>query len=296
MKKKNKFSFNVDSVFNVVNVTIMIILLAIFIWPLWFVVIASFSDPNAVWMGEVVLWPKGINFSAYEAVLEYTPIWKGYLNSLIYTAAGTCISVFMTILCAYPLSRKDFAGRKVLMLFCVFTMYFGGGLVPAYILNSKLGLVDTVWVLLIPGCLSVYNMLIVRNYMMNSLPAGLYDAAEIDGANAGQYLFKVALPLSTPVLAVVALYYGVGLWNDYFVAMIYLNNPDMYPLQLVLKGLLMSTEAQSLTSSTDFLEKMQRAELMKYATIIVAVVPVLLVYPKIQKYFQKGIMIGSMKG
>ncbi len=293
---KKKFTFNVDSVFNVVNVTIMIILLAIFIWPLWFVIIASFSDPNAVWLGEVVLWPKGFNVSAYEAILNYAPIWTGYRNSLFYTVAGTCLSVLMTVLCAYPLSRKDLAGRRVLMFFCVFTMYFGGGMVPAYILNTQLGLVDTVWVLLIPGCLSVYNMLIVRNYMMNSLPAGLYDAAEIDGANAGQYLFKIALPLSTPVLAVVALYYGVGLWNDYYNAMVYINKPSLFPLQLVLKNLLMSTEAQSLTNTTDFLEKMQQAEKMKYATIIVAVVPVLLVYPKIQKYFQKGIMIGSMKG
>lgn len=290
-----------DKIFDIINVIVMIILLVIFVWPLWFIVIASVSNPNEVWNGNVLLWPKGFTTAAYEAVIEYKSIWIGYRNTIFYTVVGTMINLVMTICAAYPLSRKDFMPRNFFMFMFMLTMYFGGGLIPTYLIVNKLGMINTVWAMMIPGACSIYNVIITRTYFINSIPGSLKDAAELDGANSLQYLVKVVLPLSKPIIAVIALYYAVGHWNDYFTALIYINKTGLMPLQSFLRDLLMSNKL-TMGNSMGGLDaataeaKMQLSQTLKYSAIIVSTVPVLCIYPFIQKYFVKGVMIGSVKG
>ena len=290
-----------DKIFDIINVIVMIILLVIFVWPLWFIVIASVSNPNEVWNGNVLLWPKGFTMAAYEAVIEYKSIWIGYRNTIFYTVVGTMINLVMTVCAAYPLSRKDFMPRNFFMFMFMLTMYFGGGLIPTYLIVNKLGMINTVWAMMIPGARSIYNVIITRTYFINSIPGSLKDAAELDGANSFQYLVKVVLPLSKPIIAVIALYYAVGHWNDYFTALIYINKTGLMPLQSFLRDLLMSNKL-TMGNSMGGLDaataeaKMQLSQTLKYSAIIVSTVPVLCIYPFIQKYFVKGVMIGSVKG
>ena len=289
-----------DKIFDIVNLLVMIILLFIFVWPLWFVVIASFSDPNQVWMGKVVLWPKGITLVSYEELLHYKRIWSGYANTIFYTVVGTLVNLVMTVCGAYPLSRKDFMPRHVVMIMLMITMYFSGGLIPTYLVVSKLGLVNTRWAMIIPGAMSVYNMIVTRTYFMNSIPSSLQEAATLDGASSFQYLIRVVLPLSKPILAVIGLYYAVGHWNDFYSALIYIYDDSMLPLQSFLRDILMSTKLTlNNMSGVDMATaavKAQLAQTLKYSVIIVSTVPVLCIYPFIQKYFVKGVMIGSVKG
>lgn len=305
MKRKNsenrqiKRSYS-DKIFDIVNLLVMVILLVIFVWPLWFVVIASFSNPNQVWMGEVVLWPKGFTLISYETLLEYERIWVGYRNTLFYTVVGTLVNLVMTVCGAYPLSRKDFLPRHFFMFLFMLTMYFGGGLIPTYLVVSGLGLVDTRWAMIIPGAVSIYNIIITRTYFMNSIPASLQEAATLDGANSFQYLMRVVLPLSKPIIAVIALYYAVGHWNDFYTALIYINKQEYMPLQSFLRDILMSNkmtlnDMQGLDAAAAE-ARMRLAQTLKYSVIIVSTVPVLCIYPFIQKYFVKGVMIGSVKG
>lgn len=303
--KRNKSGFKKsynDKIFDIVNILIMCVLLIIFIWPLWFVVIASLSEPNEVWLGNVILWPKGFTLVAYEALKDYGDIWIGYRNTLFYTVVGTAVNMIMTVFAAYPLSRKDFMPRNVLMVFFMITMYFSGGLIPTYLVVNKLHLTNTVWAMIIPGAVSFYNVIVTRTYFINSIPTSLQEAAELDGANTFQLMLKVIIPLSKPILAVIGLYYAVGHWNDFYTALIYINNRDYLPLQSFLRDLLMSsklsisgTNAAGLDAAT--LEaKRQLSQTLKYSVIIVSTVPVLCIYPFIQKYFVKGVMIGSVKG
>lgn len=292
-----------DMIFDAVNITVMILLLFIFIWPLWFVVISSFSDPYEVWIGNVLLWFKGFTLKGYEQLVQYEPIWIGYRNNVLYTVLGSIIQMVMTVLCAYPLSRKDWLPRRFFMKYCLITMYFGGGLIPTYLIIKKLHMTNTIWVMMIPCALSFYNALIVRSYMMNSIPHELQEAAELDGANPMQYLIKVVLPLSKPVLAVVWLYYAVGHWNDYYTALVYISDRNLIPLQTALREVLMSATsiADMLhNGSSDLAMKMQeRQELamsLKYTSIIAGIVPMMVAYPFVQKYFVKGVMVGAIKG
>lgn len=289
-----------DKVFDVVNLLVMIILLFIFVWPLWFVVIASFSDPNQVWMGKVVLWPKGVTLVSYEELLQYKRIWTGYANTIFYTVVGTLVNLVMTVCGAYPLSRKDFMPRHFVMILLMITMYFSGGLIPTYLVVSRLGLVNTRWAMIIPGAMSVYNMIVMRTYFMNSIPSSLQEAATLDGASSFQYLVRVVLPLSKPILAVIGLYYAVGHWNDFYSALIYIYDDSMLPLQSFLRDILMSTKLtlnnMSGMDMATAAAKAQLAQTLKYSVIIVSTVPVLCIYPFIQKYFVKGVMIGSVKG
>ena len=289
-----------DKIFDIVNLLVMLVLLVIFVWPLWFVVIASFSNPNEVWMGNVVLWPKGFTLVSYETLLEYKRIWVGYGNTLFYTVVGTLVNLVMTVCGAYPLSRKDFIPRHFFMFLFMLTMYFGGGLIPTYLVVSGLGLVDTRWAMIIPGAVSIYNINITRTYFMNSIPPSLQEAATLDGANSFQYLMRVVLPLSKPIMAVIGLYYAVGHWNDFYTALIYLYKEDLMPLQSFLRDMLMSTKMtlnnlSGLDTATVEL-KTHLAQTLKYSVIIVSTVPVLCIYPFIQKYFVKGVMVGSVKG
>lgn len=299
--KNKKKKINSDQVFDAVNLLIMILLFVIFIWPLWFVIIASFSDPYAVWRGSVVLWPQGFSLESYREILKYKEIWLGYRNTLFYTVAGTLINMAMTICMAYPLSRRKFMPKNIIMLLCMITMYFSGGLIPNYLVVKKLHLVDTIWAMMIPGCLSVYNMIIMRSYFVNSIPQTLEEAAVLDGANPVQYLFRVVLPLSKSVLAVIALYYVVAHWNDFFNALIYINNRNLLPLQTFLRNLLVTNTVGNVsqTQSLDpeaLQKKIYLAQTIKYSAIIVSTIPVLCIYPFLQKYFVKGIMIGAIKG
>ena len=289
-----------DKVFDIVNVAAMLVLLFIFGWPLWFVVIASFSDPNEVWNGNVLLIPKGFTLAAYQELLNYRSIWRGFANTFFYTCAGTAINMVITVCAAYPLSRKDFRAGKFFMFMFMLTMYFGGGLIPTYLVVNKLNLIDTPWAMMIPNACSIFNVIIMRSYFINSIPASLEEAAELDGANELQCLLKVILPLSKPILAVIALYYAVGHWNDFYSALLYINNKDLMPLQSVLRNLLLTTQlnATNLQSldAAGAEAKMRLSQTLKYSVIIASTVPVLCIYPFIQKYFVKGVMIGSVKG
>lgn len=288
-----------DTVFDVINIIIMVILLIIFLWPLLFVVSASFSNPSAVWNGDMWLIPVGFNVDCYKEILGYKSIWIGYANTILYTVLGTVINLIMTVCAAYPLSRKDFVPRNFFMGMFVFTMYFGGGLIPSYLVVQKLGMLNTIWAMVIPGAVSIFNVIITRTYFQSSIPELLQEAAELDGANSGQFLLYVVLPLSTPILAVMALYYGVGHWNSYFDALIYLQDTNKYPLQMFLRDILIQNKVDLDMMGLDASQaeaKQQLAQTIKYGVMIVASVPVLCFYPFVQKYFVKGVMIGAIKG
>lgn len=303
-KKRNKIKNSLgDQIFDISNILINCILLIIFVWPLWFILIASVSDPYEVMNGNVILWIKGFQLNGFKELAKYEPIWIGYRNTILYTVVGTAINMVMTVLCAYPLSCKDWIARNAGLKLCLITMYFGGGLIPTYLVVKGLGLVNTIWAMMIPSALSFYNALIVRNYFSNSIPKELFESAKLDGAGHGTYLLKIVLPLSKPVLAVVALYYAVGHWNDYYNALIYISDKNLVPLQTVLKDVLSSAQtlARDLTamSSTEMMSMREKTELamsLKYTTIIASIIPMLLVYPLVQKHFVKGVMVGAIKG
>lgn len=265
--------------------------------PLSYVVIASFMDPN-------VLNNKGISFNfsdwtldAYKRVLENSMIWRGFANSVFYSAAFTVISVLVTLLAAYPMSKKDLVGRNVFNVLFVVTMFFGGGLIPTFILVNQLQLVNTVWAILLPGAFNVWNMILARTYYQ-SLPTELREASQLDGASEVQHFFKIMMPVCKPIIAVLALWTFVGMWNSYFDAMIYLNDVDLQPLQLVLRSILVQNTPQPgmIADIQSTAEMSKVAELLKYATIVVSSLPLLIMYPFFQKYFEQGVMVGSVKG
>ena len=287
-----------DKVFDVVNVTLMVVLAAIFLWPLIFVLSASFSDPAAVTLGKVWLFPKGFTLEGYKAIFEYKNIWIGYKNTLIYTVLGTCINLVMTICAAYPLSRKDFRPGKLLSTMFMFTMFFSGGLIPSYMVVVNLGIYDTIWAMVLPSAVHFLYIIIMRTYFQTNIPQALFEAAELDGANTAQVLFRIVLPLSGPILAVMALYYGVGKWNSYFDALVYMGTQTKYPLQLFLREILINNQIDLNMAGLDIAAaeaKLQLALIIKYGVIVVASLPVLCAYPFVQKYFVKGIMIGAVK-
>ncbi len=305
MKKRRTAIRNTrsDNIFDTVNIVVMVILLFVFVWPLWFVVISSFSNPYEVWKGNVLIWFKGFTLKGYEQLFSYDPIWIGYRNTIFYTVLGSVINMIMTVLCAYPLSRRDWMPRKFFLTFCLITMYFGGGLIPTYLVVKNLGITNTVWAMMIPSALSFYNALIVRSYFLNSIPHELQEASDMDGANPMQFLLSVVLPLSKPVLAVVWLYYAVGHWNDYYSALIYISNRKLIPLQTALREVLVSAAsiADMLRSGNSDLamqmqEKQELAMSLKYTSIIAGIIPMMIAYPFVQKYFVKGVMVGAIKG
>ncbi|MEI2396683.1 carbohydrate ABC transporter permease [Paenibacillus sp. FSL R10-2199] len=283
--------------FDVIVYLLAAIIIILVLYPLLFVVSASFSDPARVLNGEVWLLPKGVTLEAYSNILHNDKIWTGYRNTLIYTVVGTSVNIMMTLLAAYPLSRPDLPGRKLLMLIVTLTMFFSGGLIPSYLLVKNLGMVDTMWALIIPGAISTYNLIVMRTYFESSIPWELQEAAHIDGCSNWRLLITIILPLSKPIIAVMVLFYAVGHWNSFFNALIYIRSEDRYPLQLVLREILMISQAASVDGGNVGLEdKILLSESIKYAVIIVSSLPVLLMYPFVQKHFVKGVMIGSIKG
>ena len=298
--KKSKFRqmSTGDRVFTIVNYSLLMLVLIIELYPLVYVVAASFSDPQAVVSGKVFLFPVNPTLKGYAAVFKNKKILTGFSNSIFYLIVGTVLNLVMTMLCAYPLSRKEFRARGFLSMFFVFTMYFSGGMVPAYILVNKLGTINTRWSMIIPMAMSTYNMIICRTYIVNSIPDELYEASQMDGCTPFRYMLSVVVPLSKPILAVLTLYYGVVRWNDYFNAMLYLYKDNLQPLTIVMKEILIMSQVD-MTQVTDAsaVSKLQgMSELLKYSTIVVASLPVMLLYPLIQKHLVKGVMIGAVKG
>ncbi|HJC22538.1 MAG TPA: carbohydrate ABC transporter permease [Candidatus Eisenbergiella merdavium] len=297
MKDSLKNRLKSDAVFDmIVNFLGGVIVLIVLI-PLIFVLAASFSDPDLVIRGEVLLWPKGFTLEAYKMVFENEDIWKGFINSCFYTGVGTLISIILTIMAAYPLSRKGLEGRRIFMLLILFTMYFSGGMIPTYLLVKNLGLYDTRWALLIPAALSTYNLIVAKTFFENSIPEELYESARLDGCGNLQMLLKIVLPLSKAILAVLVLYYAVEIWNAYFDALIYIRNADLHPLQIVLRNILLLGQTEQMgTNDVGMAEKVKMAEAVKYSAIVISSVPMLLIYPFVQKHFVKGVMIGAVKG
>jgi len=294
-RKAMRFS---DKVFYSIVTLILTVFFILVLYPCIYVVSASFSSGDAVNSGKVFLWPVDFSLLGYKTVFSNRNIWIGYRNSLFYTVVGTMINIVLTMFCGYAMSRTDMPGRKFFSIFFVFTMYFGGGMIPSYILNRHLGIINTFWVMVIPGAMSVYNMIIVKTFIMSNIPKELLEASQMDGCSDNKYFYRVVLPLSKAVMAVMVLYYGVGHWNSYFNALIYLRDREKYPLTIFLRQLLILNQLDNTTvTDPEALMIMQRqAAIMKYALIIVALIPVMLIYPFVQKYFIKGVMIGSIKG
>ena len=285
-----------DYVFLAADWLILILFFLILAYPLLYVIASSFS---AMQITTLSLIPKRFSLEGYRAVIEYKYIWIGYVNSLLYMALGTAIALVVTICCAYPLSRPDFKAGKLLMGLCLFTMYFSGGIIPTFLWIRDLHMLDTIWAIVLPTSLSVYNMIVMRTYFATSIPGDLREAAQLDGCGDFRFLYSIVLPLSGPILAVIALYYAVALWNGYFNAMLYLRTKTKLPLTMFLRDILVLNQMTGLDAGLD-MEQMARAEeraqIMKYSLIIVGSLPMMLIYPFVQKYFVKGVMIGAVKG
>lgn len=299
VKRKTRLRHSVsDNIFNGILLVILGFFLILVAYPLIFVVAASFSSGNAVTSGKVFLWPVNFTLTGYEIVFSNAAVWRGYANTVFYTLTGTALNLVLTIMVAYPLSRRTFQGRRFFSILYMIPMFVGGGMIPTYVLMSKLGLVNSRWIMILSGAVSIYNMVLMRTFFKNSIPDELLESAKIDGISDLGYLLKIVIPLSKAIISVIVLYYMVGHWNSYMTPLIYLQDPDKKPLQLILREILNASKVD-LTQITDpaVIEKMAgMADVMKYALIVVSTVPMLILYPFIQKFFTKGVMIGSLKG
>ena len=299
-------TLNENKIFDFINGLFLLVFTGIIAYPLYFVLIASVSSPEAVNIGGVWLLPKDINFTGYVFVFRDEALWRGYSVTVLLTVLGTLINLMLTFTGAYALSKSQLPGMRAIMFFITFTMFFSGGLIPTYLLVSDLKLRNTIWALILPNAISVYNLILVRTYYIKSIPKEMTEAAKMDGCSEFQTLRSVVLPLCTPIIATMALFYGVGHWNQFFEALIYINDMSKYPLQLVLRNILLAgnTAMTNMIASGGGTEQeieyakalMQRAEILKYAVIIVSSLPILILYPFLQRYFVKGIMAGSLKG
>lgn len=297
MKRKlHKASWG-DRSFDIVNMCLMLFVLVATIYPVIIILSSSFSSAEALMEGKVRFLPVEFTFDGYKAVFQNETIWKGLGNSVFYTVVGTIVSLLVTVLAAYPLSRSDFRPQKVLSLLFAFTMWFSGGLIPTYLLIRDLGMINSRLALIIPTALNVWNMIIVRTYFQTNVAGEMLEAAKIDGCNDFKYLFKIAIPLSKPVISVVALYYAVAQWNVFTQAYIYIQDPDLFPIQVVLRDILLLSQTQELAGDvTSGTNARLISELLKYAVVVVASIPMIIIYPFVQKHFVKGIMLGGVKG
>ena len=283
-------------IFDVFNVLLMFLFLCITLYPFWYIIVVSLSDGKDVLAGRVVLWPVNFTLDTYKVVLRDSSIVTGFRNTVFYTILGTTINLICTSLCAYPLSRPDLKGKKQIMGFIVFTMFFSGGMIPGYLVMNQMHLIDTVWAMVLPGAISTYNMIVMRTFFMG-IPEALHESAALDGANEWQTLVKIVLPLSKPIMATMLLFYAVGHWNSYMNALLYLNTKDLFPLQSILRNMVVDgqlSEAQTQVGGGSSFTVVETT--MKYATIVVSTLPIMMIYPFVQKYFVKGVMIGSLKG
>ena len=297
MKKENKLSS--DKVFEIANCVFLLILVIIVAYPLYYVLVASISDPYEVYAGKNFLLPSKVTFEGYARVFKEKSIAMGYVNSIYYTVLGTLVSVALIITTGYCVSKKTLPFRKAIMIFYVITMYFGGGLIPTYLVVSKTGLLNSVWSLILPGGVAVYNVIVARTYFESSIPEELYEAASIDGSGNMGTFFKIAHPLAKPILAVMVIFTMVAYWNDWFTSLIYMSDKAKYPLQLALRQILIQSQATAtMIGNMDggYAQANRITELIKFASIVVGAVPMLIAYPFVQKYFEKGFMAGAVKG
>ncbi len=297
--KARKKAIRISAADRIYYVIINVLLGAFFVIvlaPLINIVASSFSSSDAVLKGKVMLWPVDFNLEGYRAVFDYRGIWRSYANTIYYTVFGTFINLFMTMIAAYPLARRNLPLKKPIVMMFMFTMLFSGGMIPNYLLIRNLHWINSVWAIVIPGAISVYNMIIARTFIQN-IPTDIEEAARIDGCSDAYYFWRVVLPLSKTVIAVLALYYAVGHWNDYFTPWLYMNKPEKYPLQIILRTILiMNTfDAESMLED-DLIANKALQDLLKYSLIIVSSAPILLIYPFAKKFFLKGVMIGALKG
>ena len=297
MKKFRSYSIN-DKIFYIITGFLLTAFFIIVLYPCIYVVSASFSSGSAVEAGRVILWPVDFSLEGYKAVFHTPSVWIGFRNSLFYTIAGTLINILVTMIAAYGLARPDLPGRNGIMLFFTFTMFFSGGMITGYMLVRSLHILNTIWAMLIPGALGVYNLIIARTFIESNIPTELLEAAQMDGCSDIRFFVSIVLPLSKAVIAVLVLFYGVSHWNSYFNAMIYLNDKELYPLTIYLKEILMASQIDPSTVADPELQNQiaRMAAVIKYALIVVSMIPILILYPFIQKYFVKGVMIGSVKG
>lgn len=288
-----------DKIFRAIAFLILAIIMISIIYPMWFVIVASFSNPIEIYNKPFLLWPSEFSFESYKLVFKDPDFLVGFRNSILYTLVGTTVNVIMNICGAYPLSKKYFKGKNFLMFMFTFTMFFNGGLIPTYLVVDGLGLTDTFWVMIIPSAVGMFNIIIMRTYFQSRIPPELEDAAKVDGCTNFKFLIKIVLPLSLPIIAVIALYYGVGRWNEYFSAMIYINDRQLYPLQLVLREILLqnqTSDMMNIVADSGYSTRMIARMGLKYAVIIVSTVPIFIIYPMVQKFFAKGVMVGAIKG
>ncbi len=296
MNKKNNLTGMSDRTSDIVLVVATALIMLIIAYPLYYVIIASVSDPYDVYAGKTFLLPSKFTLEGYKAVFSNSNLLNGFLNSVKYTIIGTLYSVITVYITAYPLSKKNLPGRKWISIFFIITMYFGGGLIPTYLVVRDTGLLNNMWALFLPGGVGMGNVIIVRNFFENNIPKDMFEAAEIDGADALTTFVRVVVPLSRSIMAVIVVFSMVAFWNDWFTALIYLQK-DQYPFPLVLRGILITTEAMtSMTGGLSYAESNRIAELVKFASMIVAAAPMLIIYPFVQKYFEQGFMAGAVKG
>lgn len=295
--KKVKWSSS-DRVFYAIVTVFLAFMGLIVLYPLIYVLSCSFSTPESVMAGDVVLFPTDFSLEGYKAVFRTNKVLLGFRNSAFYTVVGTIINLFMTVICAYPMSRKDMPGQSPIMMLFTFTMIFGGGMIPNYLLVKDLHMLNTIWALLIPGAIAVYNMIITRTFFQSSIPGELLEASQIDGCSDIKYLTNVVMPLSKSIIAVITLYYAVAHWNAYFNAFMYLSNDKLYPLQIFLRDILIASkvDAEMIVDDMANAPTFGIEYILKYSLIVVATVPMLIIYPFVQKHFVKGVMIGAVKG
>lgn len=286
-----------DLLFDAVNMTLLALLLLAVAYPLLFIVSASISNPVAVNNGEVWLWPQDITLRGYEKIFADRLIWSGYRNTLLYTALGTAINVVVTLLCGYALSRKDLVGRNVFMMLFVFTMFFSGGIIPLFLVVKQMCIMNSIWAMVLPSAMSVISMIIARTFFVSTIPDELLEAAQLDGCSNTQFFGRIVLPLSAPLIAIMVLLYAVEHWNAYFQALIFLTQEEKFPLQLVLRNILIANQLQAdMVVDVDLIsERQMLGEAIKYGVIVVSSLPILLLYPFLQRYFVKGVMLGSIK-
>ncbi|MBQ6706998.1 MAG: carbohydrate ABC transporter permease [Clostridia bacterium] len=297
LKDKRIKSNRVDRIFSIFNYLFAAAFLLIILYPVYFVIIASFSNPYDVAGGRVWLWPVNFTLAGYEAVFKDSEIWIGYRNTILYTVLGTLFGLAVNLPAAYALSRRDLVGQKYIMLFFVFTMFFNGGLIPTYLTIKEFGLLDNFLVMIIPFAVSVYNIIVARTFFSNNISQEMLEAAQIDGCGNVRFFVQIVLPLSKAIIAVIALWTAVGHWNSYFNALIYIQDSDLYPLQLILRNILITNLQQSSAGLTQLSDQaMQTGMIMRYAVVVISTVPIMCVYPFIQKHFNQGVMIGAIKG
>ncbi|MCJ7841679.1 carbohydrate ABC transporter permease [Lederbergia sp. NSJ-179] len=289
-----------DKTFDLLNKLVVLFVTIIIIYPLVFAISASISDPAAVSTGKMWLWPVDITFKGFQVIFENDAIWLGYRNTILYTVLGTLLHLIILLPCAYALSRKEVMGKKLILWFVLFTMLFNGGLIPTYLVVKSLGMVDTIWAIVVPGVVGAWSILVARTFFEQNVPDQLVEASRMDGASDFYTFFKIVLPLSAPIIAVMALFHGVSLWNQYFTALIYLTDTNLFPLQLILREILIIHEVDTAAGGgaalgDSLVEQVKTAALVKYAVIIVAALPLLIVYPFLQRYFVQGVLIGSIK-